>query len=319
MLIDDGSQESSFFSSLVSFLSFFLSSSPSSPSFSIFFSPSVSLLSIRRLWHGSFLFSPATVTRHWNHSWSARQEEEEEEENASRHERAHISFGQKRSLPFLSLRLLEIGQLSWITPVKCSSTFRLHACIFRKRQSMCEQTKRYFSPRLLDYVIVVGCRHPNKHNHITQTSELLRRYPLEDHKDFALPPDVIFFCQPEGCINTGHQRTAFRQITSFVFTLTEKDSNRQRFGICVNFYRHFSRRTSSPSNPNIAEQTEGEDTDGKRKRRLRNNTLTSICLISHHPFFTRFRECLVTLKEIIDACNERANSKRAGATKGTPK
>ncbi|CAF1236792.1 unnamed protein product [Adineta steineri] len=196
---------------------------------------------------------------------------------------------------------------------------------------MCEQTKRYFSPRLLDYVIIVGCRHPNKHNHVTQTPELLRRYPLEDHKDFALPPDVIFFCQPEGCINTGHQRTAFRQITSFVFTLTEKDSNRQRFGICVNFYRHFSRRTCSIHNPNqqktdssdhgLNEQTEGTDepdnTGRKRKRRLRNNTLTSICLISHHPFFTRFRECLVTLKTIIDACNERSCAKRTGASKGT--
>ena len=201
---------------------------------------------------------------------------------------------------------------------------------------MCEQTKRYFSPRLVDYVIIVGCRHPNKYNHVTQTPELLRRYPLEDHKDFALPPDVIFFCQPEGCINTGHQRTAFRQITSFVFTLTEKDSNRQRFGICVNFYRHFSRRTCSVHNPNQQksdatteegqstvsddqkeETDESDQTERKRKRRLRNNTLTSICLISHHPFFTRFRECLVTLKAIIDACNERSCAKRTGASKGT--
>ncbi|CAF3470942.1 unnamed protein product [Rotaria sp. Silwood1] len=203
---------------------------------------------------------------------------------------------------------------------------------------MCEQTKRYFSPRLVDYVIIVGCRHPNKYNHVTQTPELLRRYPLEDHKDFSLPPDVIFFCQPEGCINTGHQRTGFRQLTSFVFTLTEKDSNRQRFGICVNFYRHFSRRTCSIHNHNeekfeqtdssddtthttsINEQTTNNDEinnkEHKRKRRLRNNTLTSICLISHHPFFTRFRECLVTLKTIIDACNERSSAKRTGASKG---
>ncbi|UJR10094.1 hypothetical protein I4U23_014316 [Adineta vaga] len=182
---------------------------------------------------------------------------------------------------------------------------------------MCEQTKRYFSPRLLDYVIIVGCRHPNKYNHVTQTPELLRRYPLEDHKDFALPPDVIFFCQPEG----------FRQITSFVFTLTEKDSNRQRFGICMNFYRHFSRRACSIHNPNQQksdatdaqkeETDESDPTDRKRKRRLRNNTLTSICLISHHPFFTRFRECLGTLKTIIDACNERSCAKRTGASKGT--
>jgi hypothetical protein len=202
---------------------------------------------------------------------------------------------------------------------------------------MCEQTKRYFSPRLLDYVIIVGCRHPNKYNHVSQTPELLRRYPLEDHKDFQLPPDVIFFCQPEGCINTGHQRTAFRQSTSFVFTLTEKDSNRQRFGICVNFYRHFSRNACSIHNPNQQkvdptdssddgnhlaspnDQTEGSDTnpERKRKKRLRNNTLTSICLISHHPFFTRFRECLTTLKTIIDACNERSCTKRTGASKGT--
>jgi hypothetical protein len=200
---------------------------------------------------------------------------------------------------------------------------------------MCEQTKRYFSPRLLDYVIIVGCRHPNKYNHVTQTPELLRRYPLEDHKDFTLPPDVIFFCQPEGCINTGHQRTGFRQLTSFVFTLTEKDSNRQRFGICVNFYRHFSRRTcsihnsnqeksdtiDSSENRNYSTSLEGNNeldpTENKRKRRLRNNTLTSICLISHHPFFTRFRECLVTLKNIIDACDERSCAKRTGASKGT--
>lgn len=207
---------------------------------------------------------------------------------------------------------------------------------------MCEQTKRYFSPRLVDYVILVGCRHPNKFNHVTQTPELLRRYPLVDHKDFALPPDVIFFCQPEGCINTGHQRTSLNQTTSFVFTLTEKDSNRQRFGICVNFYRHFSRRIYSSSTHNQQKQErrdssddgnskkldpsinqDANSTDGlsvnerKRKRRLRNNTLTSICLISHHPFFTRFRECLTTLKNIIDACDDRSCAKRTGASRGT--
>ena len=207
---------------------------------------------------------------------------------------------------------------------------------------MCEQTKRYFSPRLVDYIILVGCRHPNKYNHVTQTPELLRRYPLEDHKDFALPPDVIFFCQPEGCINTSHQRAGLNQTTSFVFTLTEKDSNRQRFGICVNFYRHFSRRVYSSSIHNQQKQERRDSSDDgtstktdcsnahdqsssdgfstherKRKRRLRNNTLTSICLISHHPFFTRFRECLTTLKNIIDACDERSCARRTGASRGT--
>ncbi|CAF1132543.1 unnamed protein product [Didymodactylos carnosus] len=231
---------------------------------------------------------------------------------------------------------------------------------------MCEQTKKYFSPRLIDYVIIVGCRHPNRFNHVTQTPELLRRYPLNDHKDFSLPPDVIFFCQPEGCINTGHQRTGLRNITSFVFTLTEKDANRQRFGICVNFYRHFPRRTNQSTTASSTHQQTSTvktslphrlsridsvgqyssddgtqqsvltqiqqenslltDTNGnnltlverKRKRqRLRNNTLTSLCLISHHPFFTRFRECLIKLKSIIDACNERSCARRTGASRCT--
>ncbi|CAF1689514.1 unnamed protein product, partial [Adineta ricciae] len=145
-----------------------------------------------------------------------------------------------------------------------------------------------------------------------------------------------------GCINIGHQRTGIQPITSFVFTLTEKDSNRQRFGICVNFYRHFSRRTCTTSNHSQQHKSDGTDSsddsadktkhsrvndqvgdDGnenierKRKRRVKNNTLTSICLISHHPFFTRFRECLITLKTIIDACNERSCAKRTGASRGT--
>lgn len=34
--------------------------------------------------------------------------------------------------------------------------------------------------------------------------ELLRRYPSENHKDFQLPTDVTFFCQPEGCITIGN-------------------------------------------------------------------------------------------------------------------
>ncbi|CAF0968132.1 unnamed protein product, partial [Didymodactylos carnosus] len=47
-----------------------------------------------------------------------------------------------------------------------------------------------------------------------------------------------------------------------------------------------------------------------KRQRLRNNTLTSLCLISHHPVFTQFRECLIKLKNIIYACNERSCAKK---------
>lgn len=59
-----------------------------------------------------------------------------------------------------------------------------------------------------------------------QTPELLRRYPPEDHKDFPLPNEVVYFCQPEGCVSVGPRRTSRREANSFTFTLTEKDSGK---------------------------------------------------------------------------------------------
>lgn len=37
---------------------------------------------------------------------------------------------------------------------------------------------------------------------------------------------MVYFCQPEGCISVGPRRTgtAIRDASSFVFTLTDKDS-----------------------------------------------------------------------------------------------
>lgn len=56
--------------------------------------------------------------------------------------------------------------------------------------------------------------------------ELLRRYPPTDHKDFPLPLDMVYFCQPEGCLNVGQKRSGCgaRDSSSFVFALTDKDS-----------------------------------------------------------------------------------------------
>jgi hypothetical protein len=55
----------------------------------------------------------------------------------------------------------------------------------------------------------------------------------------------------------------------------------------------------------------------KLSQRSRNQYLTSICLLSHHPFFTLFRECLVVLKKLIDACHENSSPKRLGASRLT--
>ncbi|XP_070565661.1 MAP kinase-activating death domain protein-like isoform X2 [Ptychodera flava] len=193
--------------------------------------------------------------------------------------------------------------------------------------------KKFFCPRLIDYLVIVGARYPNQNNNVAQTPDMLRRYPMEDHQDFPLPPDVIFFCQPEGCISVGQRRMSLRENTSFTFTLTEKDTGKVRYGVCVNFYRPFEKKmsehrskekkTNHNENQKAYEQTslsvpspdhEGEKSPRTKRRmktakRVRNNSLTSLCIISHHPFFGAFRECLFILKKMIDACSERTRRK----------
>ncbi|XP_075693976.1 MAP kinase-activating death domain protein isoform X31 [Rhinoderma darwinii] len=203
--------------------------------------------------------------------------------------------------------------------------------------------KKKQCPRLLDYLVIVGARQPSSDS-VAQTPELLRRYPLEDHPEFPLPPDVVFFCQPEGCLSVRQKRMSLRDDTSFVFTLTDKDSGVTRYGICVNFYRSFQKRLpkdKSRKQPKLAPENGSEGSDGghplqaqsaestpdlnhsprgkrlsKGTQRSRNSTLTSLCIISHYPFFSTFRECLYTLKRLVDCCSDRLVSKKAGISKG---
>ncbi|KAM8721000.1 hypothetical protein ACLKA7_006953 [Drosophila subpalustris] len=303
---------------------------------------------------------------------------------------------------------------------------------------MSDQQRASLCPRLVDYMAIVGAHttppmpkgmQGNKAPPV-QVPDLLRRYPPSDHADFPLPLDMVYFCQPEGCTSVGPRRTgsAIRDMTSFVFALTDKDSGKTRYGICVNFYRPIERpssasgggaagterggltgnghghgtgggsggargrrssafrreswrksmerssdsafssygllTTSSDYRSNVApsdsdrELTSRRDSDQQRlhshhhhqqagqpvtsvpklglmapsadsesggshspsprasrkRTKLRNQSLTSLCIISHHPFFTTFRECLFILKKLIDACNESSSPKRVGAS-----
>ncbi|XP_010610738.1 MAP kinase-activating death domain protein isoform X16 [Fukomys damarensis] len=211
--------------------------------------------------------------------------------------------------------------------------------------------KKKFCPRLLDYLVIVGARHPSSDS-VAQTPELLRRYPLEDHAEFPLPPDVVFFCQPEGCLSARQRRMSLRDDTSFVFTLTDKDTGVTRYGICVNFYRSFQKRlpkekgegrtgsrgkegaseegvpessesggalqapgTDSAPAPNVTQSPRAKRRP-KGASRSRNSTLTSLCVLSHYPFFSTFRECLYTLKRLVDCCSERLLGKKLGVPRG---
>ncbi|XP_053663082.1 MAP kinase-activating death domain protein [Anopheles marshallii] len=280
---------------------------------------------------------------------------------------------------------------------------------------MAEQQQRdSLCPRLIDYLAIVGARTTHVARSGTgnvgtasgsasqssvQLPELLRRYPPMDHDDFPLPLDMVYFCQPEGCVSVGSRRTgsAIRDTTSFVFTLTDKDSGKTRYGICVNFYRPIekslprvsvgsgtanskqppnsslrreswrksmekssdsafssdyrssniapsdssdrdcpSRRDSDPPNASTNYGTthqsllgvvgpSGDSESGgshspsprasRKRSKVRNHSLTSLCILSHHPFLTIFRECLFILKRLIDACNDSCSPKRVGAAR----
>ena len=65
-----------------------------------------------------------------------------------------------------------------------------------------------------------------------------------------------------------------RKDSSFVFTLTDKDTSKTRYGICHNFYLG----------------------DGESR-----GSLTSMCILTNHQFISGFRTVLATLKKIIDS------------------
>ena len=97
-------------------------------------------------------------------------------------------------------------------------------------------------PRLVDYLTIVGNNCVPHKQHAVQTPQLLARYPPTDHQDFPLPRDMVYFCQPDGTTVTHKRRPAAREKTSFIFTLTDKDSGITRYGVCLNFYRGVERK-----------------------------------------------------------------------------
>ncbi|XP_053599948.1 MAP kinase-activating death domain protein isoform X4 [Plodia interpunctella] len=232
--------------------------------------------------------------------------------------------------------------------------------------------KQQLCPRLVDYLTIVGAKPYTSGKGLApvQAPELLRRYPLTNHDDFPLPLDMVYFCQPEGCVSVGPRRApghpASRDCSSFVFTLTDKDSGKTRYGICVNFYRGVERApaaggrervlrreswrksmekssdsafSSDYRSSNVAPSDSERDCSAtlaprvaaadsesggshspspraaRKRQRIRNHSLTSLCLLSHHPFFSTFRECLFILKKLIDACNESSSPRRVGASR----
>ncbi|PZC82053.1 hypothetical protein B5X24_HaOG211609 [Helicoverpa armigera] len=163
--------------------------------------------------------------------------------------------------------------------------------------------KQHLCPRLVDYLTIVGAKPYTSGKGLApvQAPELLRRYPLTNHDDFPLPLDMVYFCQPEGCVSVGPRRApghlASRDTTSFVFQLTDKDSGKTRFGICVNFYRAVERA----------------QVPGPRERSMlrRESWRKSMEKSSDSAFSSDYRSSNVA----PNACNESSSPRRVGASR----
>ena len=47
-------------------------------------------------------------------------------------------------------------------------------------------------------------------------------------QDFTLPKECVSFCQPDGCKVIQMKKGRNKDVTSFAFTLTDKDSGKQQ-------------------------------------------------------------------------------------------
>lgn len=214
------------------------------------------------------------------------------------------------------------------------------------------------SPRLIDYVLFVGHKHPHKNGIAISPPELLRVYPPVPHPDFTLPSDVVFFCQPEGCYNTTSrsifsERLQYRDKNNqniktdfFSFTLTDKESNTTRYGVCLNFLRPIGRRKGSytakvscrrissfmgalgrenqskkttdsysylsdSSNSSNSSYYKGQNSPDRPERPF-THTLTSICLVSQYQFCKKFENCLQFLYMLVQKLHESCKPRYCG-------
>lgn len=161
--------------------------------------------------------------------------------------------------------------------------------------------------RLVDYVCVVSST--------VQEVPLLRRFPPDDHDDFPLPSNVSSFCQPEGYTAEADELAVPKDSSTFLFTLTDKDSNVTRYAVCHNFYRPLNKSSHDESrlprnlaNHDYAPMSDDEDDQqgdqwNFHKSKNTDLCLTSVCIISHFQFFSNFKECALAIRRLVTASN----------------
>lgn len=152
--------------------------------------------------------------------------------------------------------------------------------------------------RLVDYLVLVGPekkrtfnvpngrRLRNYEQFSTAPPVILNRFPSTNHIDFELSSDVAYFCQPEG--NSCHSEDT----KSHIFMLTYTETNRKTYGVCLSFPHLFDP-------PLAADLCSISDS-----LCIQEWGTLSVCLLSSHPFFNFFNQCLRTLSHFVQDFGE---------------
>ena len=115
---------------------------------------------------------------------------------------------------------------------------------------------------------------------------ILRRFPEADLPDQPLVDNVVYFCQPEGCVG-GEFET-----TSHIFMLTNTETNIRTYGCCI----------SLPYlvDPLARAQSHDWKFENQDSVSIQEWGVLSICLLSQHKYFNFFNHCLKTIIHFVE-------------------
>uniref|UniRef100_A0A3Q4GLP6 DENN/MADD domain containing 4B n=1 Tax=Neolamprologus brichardi TaxID=32507 RepID=A0A3Q4GLP6_NEOBR len=127
-------------------------------------------------------------------------------------------------------------------------------------------------------------------NALVFEADLISRYPEEDLDSFPLPESVPVFCLPMGVtVESWPQNTKYQLPVFSTFVLTSASGDKV-YGAAIQFYESFCRELLSERQSIRLGLLSVVD-----RRPITNRSLqvkTSICVLSHWPFFTVFQKFL---------------------------
>lgn len=115
---------------------------------------------------------------------------------------------------------------------------------------------------------------------------ILRRFPEVDNPICSLTSNIVYFCQPEGCIKEKKQEA------SHIFMLTNTETNVRTYGVCISFPHLIDPLARAQSHD---WQYENQDSVS-----IQEWGLLSVCILSQHQCFRFFKQCLRTLIRFIE-------------------